>query len=663
MKKFYITLLAFLSLGTAVTKAQYSVLHNFNDTAGASPYGALTLSGNKLFGMAYEGGLNGEGCIFSIDTNGGKYKDIMDFDDANGAYPFGSLTIAGNRLYGMTSEGGANYAGCVFSVDTNGNGYKELLDFNNLNGAQPGASLILSGKVLYGTTQIGGIHGQGNIFSIDTNGNGYNDLHDFSGYDGLYPICSLIISNGVMYGTTTNGGVNRDGNIFSIDTNGNVFKDVFDFNDTNGASPYSALSLLGNTLYGMANFGGMHNEGDIFEVNTNGSGFKDILDFDSANGGSPFGPLTLSRGVLYGITAKGGAHDSGCVFSIGINGSGYRDLVDFDSASGTFSHSSITVSGNILYGMNSRGGANSEGVIFAFKDTNFSCSNGFNQSICIVTTDTAINKNVIIWGRNNSPPDGSFNIYDSTSAGWTLIATVPDTSLSEYVDVASNPATQSYSYRISTIDSCGESALSSVNSSIYLQVLQGSNKDSLYWSAYVGFSAPIYYIYKGTALNKLTLIDSVSGSTLYYIDTLPVVGDIYMVEAVNPSGGCTPTHKHISPDHSSYINTNASFSNGGVPQKVTGITEVGPVENPLVVSPNPGNGVFNMNYTLVRDEEVTINVIDEFGRIVYEKQFYQHAGTSKQMIDIENLAEGIYSLLMITGEGVTVRKVVLVGNK
>jgi len=137
---------------------------------------------------------------------------------------------------------------------------------------------------------------------------------------------------------------------------------------------------------------------------------------------------------------------------------------------------------------------------------------------------------------------------------------------------------------------------------------------------------------------------------------------MYLIEAVNPSGGCVPTHRFVS-RHTADINTKVSFPNGGIPQKITGINEVGPMENSLVISPNPGNGVFNMNYTLVKDEEVTINVIDEFGRIVYEKQFFQHAGASKQMIDIENLAEGIYSLRMITGEGVTVRKVVLVGNK
>ncbi len=70
------------------------------------------------------------GCIFSIDTNGSKYTDIFDFNGTNGATPQGgSLILSRNILSGMTEFGGVNNDGCIFSVDTNGSGYKKLLDF------------------------------------------------------------------------------------------------------------------------------------------------------------------------------------------------------------------------------------------------------------------------------------------------------------------------------------------------------------------------------------------------------------------------------------------------------------------------------------------------------------------------------------------------------
>ncbi len=113
---------------------------------GENPYSSLTLLGKTLFGMTYQGGANGDGLIFSIDTNGSGYKDLLDFDNAHGYYPNDSLTFSGKTLFGMASYGGANGDGLIFSIDTNRSGYKDLLDFNITNGKKHEGSLALSGK-------------------------------------------------------------------------------------------------------------------------------------------------------------------------------------------------------------------------------------------------------------------------------------------------------------------------------------------------------------------------------------------------------------------------------------------------------------------------------------------------------------------------------------
>ena len=70
--------------------------------------GSLTLSGSTLYGMTLSGGANGNGTIFSINTDGSGFQNLFSFSGTNGDNPHGSLTLSGSTLYGMTSAGGAN---------------------------------------------------------------------------------------------------------------------------------------------------------------------------------------------------------------------------------------------------------------------------------------------------------------------------------------------------------------------------------------------------------------------------------------------------------------------------------------------------------------------------------------------------------------------------
>src|ERR1700722_9512305 len=128
--------LFFFAIG--IGYAQFKDLVYFNGINGGNPTGSLTLVGNTLFGMtAADGGTNGYGTIFAMDTNGGGFKDLFIFNGTNGQAPYGSLINSGNKLYGMVSGGGKNSVGCIFSINFNGGGFKDLLDFNDTNGESP----------------------------------------------------------------------------------------------------------------------------------------------------------------------------------------------------------------------------------------------------------------------------------------------------------------------------------------------------------------------------------------------------------------------------------------------------------------------------------------------------------------------------------------------
>ncbi len=307
------------------------------------------------------------------------------------------------------------------------------------------------------------------------------------------------------------------------------------------------------------------------------------------------------------------------------------------------------------------GCSDSDGVIV---DTNCTCTNSYDQSICIVTLDTATNKCKIIWGRTNSPPAGGyghFNIYRDSNNTYILDHSQALNLLSEYIDPNSNPSAGAVSYKLSTVDSCGESGLSPVHTSIYLTATAGHNVYILNWTAYVGFTPSKYIIYRGPSLSKLTAIDSVANNILTYHDTLPPLGSYYVVEAENPNGPCVPTTHR--PGKPSFSLLSGAFSNGFNVAKLLGINNLENNITNLNVYPNPSNGMFTLNYTITGSDNVTISIINELGQQVYTEQKNINTGDYAEQLNVENLASGIYSLRMQTTNGTSVRKLLIMQNK
>jgi uncharacterized repeat protein (TIGR03803 family) len=167
----------------------FRVLHPFD---GQSPATTLVLSGNSLYGAAgfdYELGF---GTIFTLNIDGTGFKILHSFTEgftnSVDEYPMSvglgatSLILSRNSLYGTTAEGGRNGSGTVFRLNTDGSGFSSLHDFpllsrpysTNTEGAIP-IGLILSDSTLYGTTINGGLYsgmfgkytfGSGTLFSL-----------------------------------------------------------------------------------------------------------------------------------------------------------------------------------------------------------------------------------------------------------------------------------------------------------------------------------------------------------------------------------------------------------------------------------------------------------------------------------------------------------------
>jgi uncharacterized repeat protein (TIGR03803 family) len=233
----------------------YKILHTFTASDGANPKSALVLSGTSLYGTTPSGGASGWGSVFRLNTDGTGFTNIYSFSspdnynlyfNSDGANPNGVI-LSSNTLYGTTMNGGSDGFGTVFKVNTDGSGFSVLHTFTAMgrtftdnDGSFPMAGLTISDGVLYGAAsgfepQPIAIFGTNHtLFRVNTDGTGFMTLHDFykgsswplTNTDGVFIYGSLILAGYTLYGTAFYGGSAAGGTIFSLSEFGYTTNDV-----------------------------------------------------------------------------------------------------------------------------------------------------------------------------------------------------------------------------------------------------------------------------------------------------------------------------------------------------------------------------------------------------------------------------------------------------
>ena len=116
----------------------YTKKFDFVAATGSNPVGNLIEAGGNLYGMTNTGGVNGVGVIFEYNLATDTYTSEVDFDGAGkGSTPWGSLTLSAGKMYGMTYLGGASNRGTFFQWDFNTNTFIKKADLTTATGANP----------------------------------------------------------------------------------------------------------------------------------------------------------------------------------------------------------------------------------------------------------------------------------------------------------------------------------------------------------------------------------------------------------------------------------------------------------------------------------------------------------------------------------------------
>ena len=81
--------------------------------------------------------------------------------------------------------------------------------------------------------------------------------------------------------------------------------------------------------------------------------------------------------------------------------------------------------------------------------------------------------------------------------------------------------------------------------------------------------------------------------------------------------------------------------------------------NDLSIYPNPATNVVNVEFSTENPENITFNIVDLTGKLIYTEQVNHQGGNLKHQFAVSNLSKGFYFLRIETNTGKTIRKFIV----
>ena len=248
--------------------------------------------------------------------------------------------------------------------------------------------------------------------------------------------------------------------------------------------------------------------------------------------------------------------------------------------------------------------------------------------LCLVTVDSALNKNKLIWKKTTDQKIISYNVYrESNFAGeYDLIGSIPYDSASVFIDSFSNPKQRPFTYYLTAKDSCGNEASDNkyaAHTTLHLTASLGvSGENNLNWSDYIGiYPLNTYTIYRSNKGSAFQAIGSVAATVHSYSDLNPPSGSNRYYIGIKGNTDCMGSQTIINSNQVAFGILNATKFD---------ISQVRVYPNPL------GNSV--------NIENVPLNVMIEISNAQGQVVFSQKSNATNMRLNIQSFSKGIYFL-------------------
>lgn len=274
-------------------------------------------------------------------------------------------------------------------------------------------------------------------------------------------------------------------------------------------------------------------------------------------------------------------------------------------------------------------------------------------AICMVTTDTLSNNNVIYWDKTGYQHIDSFIVYrEVTVSSYARIGAQPYNALSKFVDTArsvgpanGDPITGAYRYLLQMRDSSGNySALSPFHTTVYLT---NNSTGQFFWNYYTvegSTVTPVTYfslMRDDNSTGHFVAISSVSGTQTTQADPN------YSTYAATATWrldafvfNCSPTLRSTQAAVATISHSNPVYG------QVTGIAKIN-TANKTSIYPNPATNKINVT----ANDISSLKVFDVIGKEVIS--------TKVNDVDVSNLPNGVYFIQVQTNQSTTTQKIIV----